>query len=211
MATGALVLTFELGRIFFGGPAPAVRIAPPFEGEWLVLQGGWSRLQNQHFFGYNQWFALDLVRVEDGRIGTGGPGNAAAYTWEQPLTAPADGTVVVARGDMVDSEGANRVATNADAAGNFVVIELDKRSLRPPCAPPAGDAPGQRRRRGSTRGSAGPRRKLGEHDPAAPSRPGADPPRPLGSRQPLGALCIRAPRPRPGAQRSRRRASPLGR
>ena len=125
MAAGALVLTFELGRIFFGGPAPAVRIAPPFEGEWLVLQGGWSRLQNQHLFGYNQWFALDLVRVEDGRIGTGGPGNAAAYTWEQPLTAPADGTVVVARGDMVDSEGANRVSHNADAAGNFVVIELD--------------------------------------------------------------------------------------
>ena len=125
MAAGALVLTFELGRIFFGGPAPAVRIAPPFEGSGSCWQGGWSRLQNQHLFGYNQWFALDLVRVEDGRIGTGGPGNAAAYTWEQPLTAPADGTVVVARGDMVDSEGANRVSHNADAAGNFVVIELD--------------------------------------------------------------------------------------
>ena len=142
LAAGALLLGFELGRVLFGGPAPAVRIAPPVEGEWLVVQGGWSRLQNQHLFSYNQHFALDIVRLEGGRIGTGGTGitgiqaetmmfmpvvftgNAASYTWEQSLKSPVNGTVVAARGDVVDSEGANRVATNADAAGNFIVIEF---------------------------------------------------------------------------------------
>ena len=140
MAVGAVVLAFEVGRAFLGGPSPTVRIALPVGGEWLVVQGGWSRLQNQHRFSDNQHFALDLVRLEAGRIGAGRTGiraenivfvpvaltgNTASYTWEQPLLSPADGTVVAARGDVEDSEGANRVATNADAAGNFIVIELD--------------------------------------------------------------------------------------
>ena len=72
MAAGALVLAFDLGRAFVGGPAAAVQIAPPFEGEWLVLQGGNSPLQSHHLAAYNQRFALDLVRLEGGRIFTDG-------------------------------------------------------------------------------------------------------------------------------------------
>ena len=101
MAAGALVLAFDLGRAFVGGPAAAVQIDPPFEGEWLVLQGGNSPLQSHHLAAYNQRFALDLVRLEGGRIFTdpGDPGdaNATVHSWEQPLVSPADGTVVVAR------------------------------------------------------------------------------------------------------------------
>ena len=125
LAGGALLLLFEVGRVLLGGSDPAVRIAPPVEGEWLVVQGGGSRRQNDHLFGYNQHFALDVVRLEGGWMESGGTGNAASYTWEQPLRSPGNGTVVAVRGDMEDSEGANRVATNADAAGNFVVIELE--------------------------------------------------------------------------------------
>ena len=127
MAAGALVLAFDLGRAFVGGPAAAVEIAPPFEGEWLVLQGGNSPLQSHHLAAYNQRFALDLVRLEGGRIFTDDPGdaNATVHSWEQPLVSPADGTVIVARDDLEDANGANFVTELADAAGNVIVIELD--------------------------------------------------------------------------------------
>ncbi len=125
MAAGALVLAFDLGRAFIGVPAAVVRIAPPFEGEWLVLQGGRSPLQSHHLAAYNQRFALDLVRLENGRIFADETGNAADHSWEQPLLSPADGRVVVARDEMEDAEGVNFVTDPADAFGNVVVIELD--------------------------------------------------------------------------------------
>ena len=125
LAAGALLLAFDLGHALLGGPAAAVRIAPPFEGEWLVLQGGPSPLQNHHLVAYNQRFALDLVRLDDGWIFAGGTGNEAAHSWEQPLLSPGDGTIVVARDEMEDSEGANFVTDPADAAGNVVVVELE--------------------------------------------------------------------------------------
>ena len=130
LAVGALVLAFDLGRAVLGDglrgrPAAVVEIAPPFEGEWLVLQGGESPLQSHHLAAYNQRFALDLVRLVDGEIFGDEGGNAGVHSWEQPLLSPEDGTVVIARGDMEDSEGANLVADRADAAGNVIVLELD--------------------------------------------------------------------------------------
>jgi len=125
MMAGAVVLLLDLGRAFLGGPVPVVRIAPPFEGEWLVLQGGQSPLQSHHLAAYNQRYALDLVRLEKGWIATGGTGNSSIHSWEQPLLSPADGAVVHARDDMEDSEGANAARTLEDAAGNVVVIEIE--------------------------------------------------------------------------------------
>ena len=129
MAAGAVILMVDLGRAFVGGPAPVVRIAPPFTGEWLVVQGGRSPLQNHHLVAYNQHYALDLVRLREGRIfadewlGLGG--NASVHGWEQPLLSPADGVVVHVRDDVEDAEGANEVGAAEDAPGNVVVIELD--------------------------------------------------------------------------------------
>ena len=130
MAASALVLAFDLGRAFAGGgfrdgEADVVQLATPFEGEWLVLQGGPSPLQNHHLSAYNQRFALDLVQLDNGRIFTEETGNASIYSWEQPLISPVDGTVVIAEDRMEDAEGANFVTDPADAAGNVVVIELD--------------------------------------------------------------------------------------
>ena len=125
MVAGALVLAVDLGRAFIGSPAAAVRIAPPFQGQWLVIQGGRSPLQNHHLAAYNQQFALDLLRLENGRISGDGTGNAAVHSWEAPLRSPVDGEVVVARGDMDDAEGVSFVTDPADAAGNVIVIELD--------------------------------------------------------------------------------------
>ncbi len=130
MAAATLVLAFDLGRALVGtrfgeGAAAIVQLAPPFDGEWLVLQGGPSPLQSHHLGAYNQRFALDLVRLDNGFIFTDETGNADVHSWEQPLVSPADGTVVVARDEMEDSEGSNFVTDPADAAGNVIVIELD--------------------------------------------------------------------------------------
>ncbi len=125
MVACAAVLLFDLGRGFLGSPAAVVRLAAPFEGEWLVLQGGQSPLQSHHLSAYNQRFALDLVRLENNRIFADVTGNADVHSWEQPLQSPADGTVVVARDEMEDAEGANFVTELGDAAGNVIVIELD--------------------------------------------------------------------------------------
>ena len=125
MVVGAVILTVDLGRAFIAAPAAVVRIAPPFEGEWLVLQGGQSPLQSHHLAAYNQRYALDLVRLRDGWISDGGAGNASIHSWEQPLLSPADGVVVHARNDMRDSEGANTTRDLEDAAGNVVVIEIE--------------------------------------------------------------------------------------
>ena len=125
MVAGAVVLVLDLGRAFLGGPAAVAVLAPPFKGEWLVIQGGRSPLQNLHLAAYNQRFALDLLHLRDGRVFGDAQGNAGVHSWEQQLTAPADGTVVAARDDMDDAEGASFVTNTADVAGNTVVIELD--------------------------------------------------------------------------------------
>ena len=127
MVIAAAVLLLDLGRTFLRGSAPA-QIAPPFKGEWLVGQGGPSPLQNHHLSAYNQRFAIDLVRLENGYIfdaSREAQGNAAVYSWEQPLLSPANGRVVFTRDDMEDADGVGTVDSTADAAGNVIVIELD--------------------------------------------------------------------------------------
>lgn len=125
MLMAALLMAFDFGRALVGGPAAALQIAPPFEGEWLVVQGGPSPLQNHHLTAYNQRFAVDIVRLENGYIFGEGDGNASVYSWEQWLSSPADGKVVVARDEIDDAEGPNSVRENRDAAGNELVIQLE--------------------------------------------------------------------------------------
>ena len=125
MAAGAAVLVFDLGRAFVGAPGAVVQLAPPFDSEWLVIQGGRSPLQNHHLAAYNQRFALDMVRLNEGRVFGDAEGNAGVHSWEQPLRSPTDGTVVLTRGDMEDAKGFGAVSEAAAAAGNVIVIELD--------------------------------------------------------------------------------------
>ena len=127
MVFGGALLLVDLGRSF-QRPAAIARIAPPFAGEWLVVQGGPSPLQNHHLAAYNQHFAIDLVRLENGYIfdpSADTEGNAAVYGWGQPLLSPADGRVVFMRDDMEDADGPGSVGAAGDAAGNVIVIELD--------------------------------------------------------------------------------------
>lgn len=127
MVLAGAVMLVDLGRTVFRVPA-VVEIAVPFQGEWLVAQGGSSPLQNHHLAAFNQHFAVDLVRLDNGYIYDGSgdtDGNAAVYGWEQPLRSPVNGHVVFARDDMEDAEGVGTVTTATDSAGNAVVIELE--------------------------------------------------------------------------------------
>ena len=127
MAVAAAVLLFDLGRSFERHDA-SVQLAPPFAGDWLVVQGGPSPLQNHHLSAYNQHFAIDLVGLVNGYIFDSSgltEGNAALYGWGRPLLSPAEGRVAFVRDDMEDADGAGTVTETADAAGNQIVIELD--------------------------------------------------------------------------------------
>lgn len=75
----------------------------PFDGEWTVLNGSpdpwyshsWSLLQ--------QRYAHDFVITDDeGRTHDGSGGPEAFYCFDEPLLAPADGTVVAAKGGHRD-------------------------------------------------------------------------------------------------------------
>lgn len=120
---GATMVLVDLGGALFPTEAPVVRIAPPFAGEWIVLQGGRSPMQSHHLVAYNQVHAVDFVRLDHGKVFVeGAEGNATAASWEAPLLAPVAGRVVVARDTVEDSVGLNLVAEPEKAAGNVIVI-----------------------------------------------------------------------------------------
>jgi hypothetical protein len=123
LAAGAAVILVDLARVFVR-PTPVVELHPPSAGEWVVLQGGPSPLVNHHLAAYNQHYALDVAMLVDGRLfAEGVVGAGMVHAWDEPLVAPVDGTVVAARDDLPDHEGAGFVTDPADAAGNHVVIE----------------------------------------------------------------------------------------
>lgn len=126
MLAGALMLAVDLGRVYLPGPPAALVIQPPFTGDWVVMQGGPSPMVSHHLAAYNQVYALDLLRLDEGRLfDEGATGNPMSQSWEAPLYAPVAGTVRVARGDLADSEGMQLVNDLALAAGNCVVIQSD--------------------------------------------------------------------------------------
>ena len=126
MLLGGMILMFDTFQALRPTVEPIVRIAAPFKGEWIVLQGGRSPLQSHHLVAYNQKYALDLVKIENGKIFRETEGNANVLCWEEPLYAPVDGTVVTSKGDMEDSEGLNFVTDPDDATGNTVTIQTEE-------------------------------------------------------------------------------------
>jgi hypothetical protein len=125
MAIAGLILCIDLSRGLVPTPEPVVRLAPPFEGSWIVLQGGQSPMQSHHLSAYNQHWALDLLPLDrGGRLFVDGEeGNSRVLAWEHPLFAPVAGRIAFTRDTMDDSEGPNFVSERDDAVGNSIVIE----------------------------------------------------------------------------------------
>lgn len=95
----------------------------PFNGEWYVFWGGRDIEQNYHAAHPAQRFAYDFVQRVDGRSHTGDGSEVAQYhCWDEPILAPADGTVIETVGDLPDQAIGT---TNAQQpAGNHVMLDL---------------------------------------------------------------------------------------
>jgi hypothetical protein len=120
---GWLFLGAEALRILAGPPGPAVELMAPFEGEWVVGQGGRSALINHHYPVPGQSHALDLLKLEGGRACLGDPQRLESYpAFGAVLRAPAGGRVVRA----VDNNPDMAIGqTDVESlVGNHVVIEI---------------------------------------------------------------------------------------
>ena len=96
----------------------------PFNGEWLVLQGGRSLFDNFGAGNDETRFAYDFAYLKNGQLfsGPGGPKakNSDYYCFGQPILAPADGEIARAVGGYDDSPPGKPLGDPQD--GNTVII-----------------------------------------------------------------------------------------
>jgi hypothetical protein len=93
VAAGTIFLAVQLISVY-RPPVDAVTVASPLAGEWWVGHGGHAELVNYHQTRSTQRDALDIMQVVDGSIHRPGSTDLTSYyIYDQPVLAPADGTV----------------------------------------------------------------------------------------------------------------------
>ena len=93
VAAGTIFLAVQLISVY-RPPVDAVTIGSPLAGEWWVGQGGHAELVNYHQTRSTQRHALDIMQVVDGSIHRPGSTDLTSYyIYDQPVLAPASGTV----------------------------------------------------------------------------------------------------------------------
>ena len=120
-----IFLAFQLYQVHYNSSADdAVTIQAPFEGEWHVPSAGKSSLATHHWTPLaDQHYAVDFFIERDGQTYDGDADELASYyCWDQPMLAPADGTVVAAEDIHPDQPIGSQDGDNP--AGNTVVIEF---------------------------------------------------------------------------------------
>ncbi len=104
----------------------AVEYRPPFDGEWTVLNGSPDKQYSHSWFPVRQRYAYDFVITDDaGSTHDDGDGVESFYCFDEPILAPADGTVVRAKDGHRDH---HRTTGWIDPlqyrlAGNYVLIK----------------------------------------------------------------------------------------
>ena len=84
-------------------PVDAVTIGTPLVGEWWVGHGGHAELVNYHHTRSTQRDALDIMQVVDGSIHHPDSTELASYyIYDQPVLAPASGTVTYVVDEHLD-------------------------------------------------------------------------------------------------------------
>ena len=105
------------------GYATKAALRLPCRGEWFVFWGGRTLEQNYHAFTRDQRFALDLLMVEDGKTHRGdGKALADYWCWNQPVLAPAAGTVVWVQDSLPENPPGQM--DPAHATGNSLILDL---------------------------------------------------------------------------------------
>ena len=120
-----IFLAFQLYQVHYNSSADdAVTIQAPFEGEWHVPSAGKSSLATHHWTPLaDQHYAVDFFIERDGQTYDGDADELASYyCWDQPMLAPADGTVVAAEDRYPDQPIGSQDGDNP--AGNTVVLEF---------------------------------------------------------------------------------------
>ena len=93
VAAGTIFLAVQLISVY-RPPVDAVTVGSPLAGEWWVGHGGHAELVNYHQTRSTQRDALDIMQVVDGSIHRPGSTELTSYyIYDQPVLAPADGTV----------------------------------------------------------------------------------------------------------------------
>lgn len=95
----------------------------PFEGDWYVFWGGREPEANYHVVDAGQRFASDFLVIRDGSSHAGDGASLEDYhCWDQPILAPAAGTVVATVDGLPDLAIGEMDPQNP--AGNHIVIDL---------------------------------------------------------------------------------------
>lgn len=94
----------------------------PFDGEWYVMWGGRTRVQNYHVDYPDQRYANDLVMIKDGWSYEGdGKDNTDYYCFGVEVLSPADGTVLEIENGVMDNIPGKMNPKNP--LGNYVIID----------------------------------------------------------------------------------------
>ena len=96
VAAGTIFLAVQLISVY-RPPVDPVTVGTPLAGEWWVGHGGHAELVNYHQIRSTQRDALDIMQVVDGSIHRPGSTDLTSYyIYDQPVLAPANGTVTYA-------------------------------------------------------------------------------------------------------------------
>jgi len=98
----------------------------PFDGEWTVVNGSPDKRYSHSWFPVRQRYAYDFVITDDdGRTHDDSGGLDSFYCFDEPILAPADGTVVRSKDGHRDHHRTNGWIDPLQyrLAGNYVVIE----------------------------------------------------------------------------------------
>lgn len=107
--------------------SPKVSCHLPFQGKWMVVNGGTDQ-QHSHSWGLvMQRYAYDFYRIENGKSYQGNGSNVCDYyCYDQPVLAVADGIVIEIKNKFEDTKviGESEVLCDAsDVRGNYIVIQ----------------------------------------------------------------------------------------
>ena len=108
----------------YAGYTDETKLKLPFEGEWLVYQGGRTPFDNAYAGSDELRFAMDFVYTKEWpavlRTRGAGSKNTDYYCFGQPVLAPADGTVIKAEAGYDDNDPGKNTQDSPD--GNVVII-----------------------------------------------------------------------------------------
>jgi hypothetical protein len=104
---------------------PVAELRLPFDGDWWVVWGGRTRLQNYHIIAPDQRHACDFVVWKEGGTFRGdGTRNEDYWAWGRPVLSPGAATVIAARDGVPDNRPKVQIANPSAPAGNHVLLDF---------------------------------------------------------------------------------------